>query len=239
MVKHIKTKKNFKKKMRGGDIDYDTLPEYKSIHDIKPEEYLYYEGQYARKKSKANVNLQISYNAEQKTKKEARIQEIATNPNIKISTNEYERLIPQNQKSEWIVSHNIGSQRDPILIYKKKKPTDTVIGKLKALIEKNIFNFYLDEIQYNTLSENDKKQFISYTIDQGKGEKATRYRFITPEVKQYKNITTRLRELKNINPNNYTDNLDAEHTNLFTKRAKLSQYYIKDESLKPIMTIEL
>lgn len=236
MVKHNKTHKKIKR-IKGG-VNYDTLPEYKRIYDITPDEEPYYEGHYSKKKLKTNANATLAEIARVAEQKVARMQEIATNPNIEITTVEYHSL-PDANRDAWEISRSEGPQWQPITYYKRKKETNSVAGKFKVLMERNILNFYLSSYELSQLSQETRKKFIPFNVSTGMQEYTTYYRLRLKIDDILENINEKITELERKEKNHLSkyeieghkvSTFDSRNMNWLEKHHK-AKY---DEIMKPL-----
>ena len=153
-TKKYKKKRSKTYKQRGG-VRYEERPET-IPHEVyrlnRDEEQYYYDIECFHKKVSKAVGDEKKQKAEEaKSREDAarrdRLSAIATDPNIEITRDEYERLIPYAQRGQWRISRTTGSQWNSYEFYKRIKPEDTLEWKAEHNPNIQLFN-----VQYKALS---------------------------------------------------------------------------------------
>jgi len=149
-----KTRKHKKRLMKGGVRNWGQLPErveQREFMRLPLEEQSHYSVECFHIK---NTNAEIGNQKIRRTREEdqrridaaaRRMQEIARDPNARISQEEYNTL-PQQEKQNWVASGTEGPQWDQTTIYRRRQPSDDL--NLRAT---NTPKIHLDERQYAAL----------------------------------------------------------------------------------------
>ena len=149
-----KTRKHKKRLMKGGVRNWGQLPErveQREFMRLPLEEQSHYSVECFHIK---NTNAEIGNQKIRRTREEdqrridaaaRRMQEIARDPNARISQEEYNAL-PQQEKQNWVASGTEGPQCDQTTIYRRRQPSDDL--NLRAT---NTPKIHLDERQYAEL----------------------------------------------------------------------------------------